>query len=347
MTKTMRAVIYHGPRDIRLEECPIPLPGPGEVVVKIGAALTCGTDFKAYRQGHRVLLGDYPSPFGHELAGTVSALGQGVKNIKEGDRVVVANSAPMDDCYWCSNGQNHLCPNLKLHNGAYAEYDRVPAHIVRGNLHPLADAVPFEVGALAEPFSTTIHAAEVLGVREGELCAVIGAGPMSLLLIHALAARGARIAVLGRSKAHLETALTAGAEAVFSSDDAADVPIEERVRAWAEGRGPDHVFEAVGKPETHLQAIALVRDGGKVCLFGGCAQGATIPLDLHRVHYKQISLHGVFHHTPPHFREAVRLLREGKINTDLLIKGEVKLADLPAFFAANADKSIPKTVVRP
>ena len=344
MTTIMRAVIYHGPRDIRLEERPIPEPGPGEVVVKTGAALTCGTDFKAYRQGHRVLLGDYPSPFGHELAGTVFALGQGVKNIKEGDRIVVANSAPMDDCYWCTHGQNHLCPKLKLHNGAYADYNRVPAHIVRGNLHPRAAAVPFEVGALAEPFSTAIHAAEVLSVRAGESCAVIGAGPMSILLIHALTARGARIAVLGRSKAHLETAKAAGAEAVFSADDG---NIEERARAWAAGRGPDHVFEAVGKSETHLQAIAIVRDGGKVCLFGGCAPGATIPLDLHRIHYKQLSLHGVFHHTPPHFREAVRLLSEGKVKTELLIQGEIKLSDVPHFFAENADKSISKTVVRP
>ena len=344
MTRTMRAVIFHGPRDIRLEERPVPEPGPGEVVVKIGAALTCGTDFKAYRQGHRVLLGDYPSPFGHELAGAVSALGRGVKNAKEGDRVVVANSAPMDGCFWCTHGQNYLCPKLKLHNGAYADYDRVPAHIVRRNLHPLAAAVPFEVGALAEPFSATIHAADILGVRDGDVCAVIGAGPMSVMLVHALAARGARVAVLGRSKPHLETAKAAGAEAVFSAEDGA---VDERVRAWSAGRGPDHVFEAVGKAETHLQALSVVRDGGKVCLFGGCAPGATIPLDLHRVHYKQLTLHGVFHPTPSHFREAVRLLSEGKVKTQLLIQGEVKLADLPAFFAANADKSIPKAVVRP
>ncbi len=340
----MKAVIYHGPRDIRLEELPIPAPGAGEVVVKTGAALTCGTDFKAYRQGHRVLLGDYPSPFGHELAGTVSAVGAGVASVKEGDRVVVANSAPMDDCFWCRSGQNHLCRALKLHNGAYAEYDRVPAHIVRHNLHRLDAATPFEVGALAEPFSCAIHAAEVHAVREGELCLVVGAGPMCLFLIHALRARGARVAVLGRGKEGLEATVEAGAEATFSTNDAT---ADEAVLAWAEGRGPDHVFEAVGKAETYQRAVALVRDGGRVCLFGGCAAGTMIPFDVHRLHYKQISLHGVFHHNPRHFHEAVRLLAAGKVKTGLLIKGELRLEDIPRFFAANAERSIPKAVVRP
>jgi len=338
----VKAVIYHGPRDIRLEEVPMPAPGPGEVVVKLGAALTCGTDFKAYRQGHRVLLGDYPSRFGHELAGTVTALGKGVRTAKEGDRVVVANSAPMDDCFWCRNGQNHLCRSLKLHNGAYAEYDLVPAHIVSQNLHPLKPSVAFEIGALAEPFSCAIHAAEVHGVREGETALVIGAGPMCLFLVHALRARGAIVGVVGRSKPPLAAAAAAGADATFSVLDGS---VEGKVLAWADGRGPDHVFEAVGTPDTYLQAVALVRDGGKVCLFGGCAHGATVPLDVHRLHYKQITLHGVFHHTPKHFKEAVRLLSEGKVKTELIISGAVRLDGIPAFFAANADKSIPKSVV--
>jgi L-iditol 2-dehydrogenase len=288
------------------------------------------------------LLGSYPSPFGHELAGTVSAVGKGVRTAKEGDRVVVANSAPMDDCFWCTHRQNHLCPLLSLHNGAYGEYDLVPAHIVKHNLHPLKSSTPFAVGAMAEPFSTTIHAAEIMDVREGDSALVIGAGPMCVMLVHALRARGARVGVLGRSKENLAVTMTAGAEAKFSSLDGL---VDDKVRAWADGRGPDHVFEAVGKSETHLQAVDLVRSGGKVCLFGGCAPGTTVPLDVHRIHYKQLAIHGVFHHTPPHFKEAVRLLCEGKVRTELLISGTVALADLPAFFAANADKSIPKSVV--
>lgn len=338
----MRRVTYYGPRDIKLEEVPTPTPGAGEVVVKLGAALTCGTDFKAYRQGHPVLLGTYPSPFGHELAGTVFAVGKGVTTAKEGDRVVVANSAPMDDCFWCTHGQNHLCPKLKLHNGAYADYDLVPAHIVKHNLHPLKNNVPFEVGAMAEPFSTTIHAVEILAVQPGDTVLIMGAGPMSIMLVHAALAQGARVGVMGRSKDHLPPLSAAGAEKVFSS---LDPDFKEAIRSWADGRGPDHVFEAVGKAETSLLAVDLVRDGGKVCLFGGCAQGTTVPYDVHKVHYKQIMIQGVFHHTPRHFGEAVRLLSEGMVKTELLIQGSVKLADIPAFFAANADKSIPKRVV--
>ena len=139
MSARMRAVIFHGPRRIRLEEVSRPKTGPGEVLLKVGAALTCGTDFKAYRQGHKVLLGALPSPFGHELAGTVVEVGKGVKAVRIGDRVVAANSAPCDRCYFCGRGQNQLCDNLKLHNGAYAEYNLVPAHIARHNLWKLPD----------------------------------------------------------------------------------------------------------------------------------------------------------------------------------------------------------------
>ncbi|UPT76050.1 MAG: alcohol dehydrogenase catalytic domain-containing protein [Elusimicrobiota bacterium] len=207
-------------------------------------------------------------PFGHELAGTVSAVGKGVTSAKEGDRVVVANSAPMDDCYWCTHGQNHLCPALKLHNGAYGEYDLVPAHIVKHNLHPLKASTPFEIGAMAEPFSTTIHAAEIMDVKQNDSAMIIGAGPMSVMLVHALKARGARVAVLGRSKDHLRSAREAGAEKTFST---LDDGFKEDVRDWADKMGPQHVFEAVGKVDTHLLAVELVRNGGKVCLFGGCA----------------------------------------------------------------------------
>jgi L-iditol 2-dehydrogenase len=340
----MRAVIFHAPRDIRLETMPVPAPGAGEVLVKIGAALTCGTDFKAYRRGHPVLLGTLPSAFGHELAGTVAAVGAGVDGFKEGDRVVAANSAPCDRCYFCARGQNQLCDNLKLHNGAYAEYTLVPAHIARHNLWKIPAALPFERAALAEPLACAVHGVEQLSARPDETVAVLGAGPMALLLIQALRARGCRILAAARGKENLALAGRAGADQTFSSLDG---DLTAAVRAATEGRGADCVFEAVGLPETWRQAMAMTRKGGRVCLFGGCAAGTTVPVDAHRVHYEQLSLHGVFHHTPKYFKQAVDLLAAGKIAADLLVSGAVPLDEVPRFFAANADKSIPKAVVLP
>src|SRR5215467_13193173 len=140
---SMRAVLFYGPGDLRLTETEIPFAGPGEVIVKIGAALTCGTDFKAYRQGHPVLLAQTPSPFGHEMAGTISEVGSGVTTLKEGYRVVVLNSAPCDRCFYCQQGTPELCDNLELLNGAYAEYIRIPSQITRHNVHPLLEHLNF------------------------------------------------------------------------------------------------------------------------------------------------------------------------------------------------------------
>lgn len=342
---TMRAVIFHGPRKIALENVPLPKPGPGEILLKVGAALTCGTDFKAYRQGHKVLLGDPPSPFGHELAGTVAAVGAGVSAFKEGDRVVCANSAPCDaGCYFCDRGQNQLCENLKLHNGAYAEYNLVPTRIVKSNLWKIPDSLPFERAALSEPLSCAVHGVDALGVQPGETVAILGAGPMALLLIMSAKARGARVLVIGRGKANLETAKKAGADAVCSTLDG---DIGAFVRNESSGRGADVVFEAVGRADTWETSMTLVRKGGRVCLFGGCAAGTMVPVDAHRLHYSQISLHGVFHHTPKYFKSALDLLAAGKVNVDLLVDGRIKLDDIPSFFAANADKSIPKAAVIP
>lgn len=344
MSAVMRAVRFHAPLDIRVEELPVPTPGPGEVVMKVGAALTCGTDFKAYRRGHAVMLPTAPSPFGHEMAGTVAAVGKGVKIFKEGDRVVSANSAPCGKCWFCANGQNQLCDGLKLLNGGYAEFVLIPAHIVGANLWKLPKSLGFREAALSEPLACAVHGVEAAGVRKGETAAVIGAGPMAWLLIQALRARGARVLVVGRSRVNLETAKKAGAHEVFSIEDSA---AWERLREASSGRGPDAVFEAVGLPETWERSVAAARKGGRVCLFAGCAPKTFVPVNAHRVHYEQLSLFGVFHHTPDYFEKALDLIAAKAVKTGVLIQGEIGLEAVPAFFAQNHERSIPKTAVIP
>ncbi len=342
--KTMRAVVFYAPKDIRLVESPVPKPGAGEVLVKVGAALTCGTDFKAYRRGHPVLLGPLPARFGHELAGIVAQVGKGVKDFKEGDAVVAGNSAPCDGCYFCARGQNQLCDRLKLHNGAYADYDLLPPNIVKHNLHKLPSGIELATAALAEPLACAMHAVDLLKVAEGESALIIGAGSMSLLLIQALFARKARVLVVGRGRANLDLAQAAGAHDVFSVEDGDALTW---ARGQTEGRGPDCVFEAVGLPGTWQQAIALVRKGGRVCLFGGCAPGLDVPVDAHRIHYSQLSLFGVFHHTPKYFKAAVELLGSGAVRPDLLIAGSIPLSDVCSFYDRQHGVSNQKMAVIP
>jgi len=130
MMYEMNAAVLHGKEDLRLERVAVPDAGPGEVVVKVGAALTCGTDLKIYRRGYHAMMLKPPILFGHELAGVVTEVGEGVTRFAAGDRVVALNSAPCDRCYFCLRGQQNLCEDLIFNNGAYAEYLRIPARIV-------------------------------------------------------------------------------------------------------------------------------------------------------------------------------------------------------------------------
>jgi L-iditol 2-dehydrogenase len=340
----MRAVMFYGPGDLRLEETPVPSAAPAEVVVKIGAALTCGTDFKAYRQGHPVLLAHTPSPFGHEMAGTISQVGAGVTTLREGERVVVLNSAPCDSCFYCEQGTPELCERLELLNGAYAEYLSVPAQITRHNVHRLPEHLSFRAAALAEPFACALHAVDRMRIRAGETIAVIGAGNMARLLVCALKAAGARVLVFGRNAERLRLAIAAGADEAIDLSRETDAVAAVQRRTTGQ-RGADGVIEAVGKPETWALSVGMARKGGRVCLFGGCAAGSKAELDTHRIHYDEIALFGVFHHRPEYVRHAIELLSTGAVPVGLLVDREMSLEEVVPFFAANRDASSLKAAV--
>ena len=190
----VRAVIaarYWAPRDVRVEQVAEPEPGAGEVVLRIEAALTCGTDAKCYRRGHPVLLGPAPAPFGHEYAGVVVACGEDAP-FSEGDLVCGVNSAPCGECSPCATGREELCTDLyPLLNGAYAQMLRVPARIARVNLHRVPDGVSPEVAAAIEPLACAVHGADDADARPGQRIAILGRGPLGRLLALACEARGA------------------------------------------------------------------------------------------------------------------------------------------------------------
>jgi L-iditol 2-dehydrogenase len=324
----MKAVVFYRPGDIRFEEVATPAPGPGEVLVRIGSALTCGTDLKTYRRGHPVMIKKTPALFGHEWAGTVEAVGEGVGSVRGGDRVVGANSAPCHLCFPCRMGRVNLCEDLQFLNGAYAEYIRVPARIVEQNLLPLRQHLSFAEAALVEPLACALHGIERSGVRLGQTLCIFGAGPMGLLLTELAKRQGVRVIMVGKGQFRLTKAAEAGADEILDAAQGERVLAEVR-RLSPEGRGADVTIEATGRPEVWEQAVEVTRKAGTVVLFGGCEPGTSFRVDTRRMHYEELMLIGVFHHTPRHIREALGLLEQGLVNTKVLLTHQMALSSLP------------------
>jgi L-iditol 2-dehydrogenase len=308
--------VFHGPGDLRQEEWPVPEPGPGEVVLKIEAALTCGTDVKTLRRGHPVMIPRVPTVFGHEFAGTITAVGPGVRTLREGDRAVAANSAPCRRCPSCGSGRPNLCEDLLFVNGAYGEYIALPPRLVTENVVALAPAVPAVRAAFAEPLACALLGIERARVEAGETVVVLGHGPLGCLLALTARAAGARPIIVGKEGWRLERVR---ALAIAECLDARADDVLARVRALTGGRGADVTIDATGRPEVWEQAVEAVGRGGRVVFFGGCAPGTTVRLDTRRTHYEELTLVGAFHHTPELIRRAVALVASGELVPDGLV----------------------------
>ncbi len=326
MGSKMKAAMYYDIGDIRFEDTDIPKVGDGEVLIKVGAALTCGTDVKTYKRGHPLLLQNAPSLFGHEYAGTIEVVGEGIETFVPGMRVVATNSAPCGTCFFCKRNRPSLCKELKsnLVNGAYAEYVKVPAPVVTWNTHKIAEHLTFKEAALTEPLACTLHGIEESNIELGDTVVIIGAGPIGQMLIMLAKKRGAsKVIASDLSELRREIALKAGADIVIAPNS--EDPVT-RVKDETSGYGADVVIEAVGLPATWEQAIDMTRDAGTTVLFGGAASGTKFEIDTERFHYGQLTIKGVFHLTPKHVEQALGLLESGEINTDLLISHEMPLS---------------------
>jgi L-iditol 2-dehydrogenase len=324
----MRAAVLYGREDVRVERLPVPRPGPGELVLKVEAALTCGTDLKVFRRGYHAAMIKPPSVFGHEMAGLVAAGGAAAGApvpFEVGARVVVANSAPCGSCFHCQRGQENLCDDLQFLNGAYAEYLRVPARLVQKNTLRIADHLSFAAAALTEPLACVVQGLDEDSTRPGDVVAVIGLGPIGLMFVALLKARGAVVVGIDRSTPRLAVARTLGAVEVLEADSGGEW--EKALRA----RFPrlDLVIEATGQPEVWKLALRLVRKGGLVNLFGGCPAGTKVELDTHRLHYEQITVKSSFHHCPASVRAALKALEAGQVPAEPFLTGEGTLEELP------------------
>src|ERR1039457_5030645 len=191
---TMQAAVLYGREGVRLESVPIPAIGRGELLVRVRTALTCGTDVKVFRRGYHAKMIKPPALFGHEMAGDIVAVGEGVPRFKVGQRVVAANSAPCEECFFCRRGQQNLCEDLLFNNGAYAEFIRLPERIVQKNTHIIPDGLNYKDAALAEPLSCALRGLDESHVRPGDSVAILGLGPIGLMFVRlARFAYGARV----------------------------------------------------------------------------------------------------------------------------------------------------------
>ncbi len=338
MATTMKAAILHGREDVRIERVPVPQAAPGELIVSVGAALTCGTDLKVFRRGYHARMIVPPALFGHEFAGTVVEAGEEVVGFVPGDRVVALNSAPCGHCYFCERGQENLCDDLLFNNGAYAEFIRIPARIVSKNTLHVPDHVPLEHAALTEPLACAVHGFEDSRPHPGDTVAIIGGGPLGLMILHVAALAGCKVIAIVKHDGQVEAARQLGAAHVVQTDNVRKA-IQETRDLTPKSQGVDIAIEAVGVPETWQEAVELVRKGGTVNFFGGCAIGTQVKLDTNRIHYSDITLRATFHHTPAICRKALELIAGGRFQAGAFITGHAHLYELNRVFEKLMNRS--------
>lgn len=323
----MKAGFLLQPGIIEASEIDIPEPSSEEILVKIKAALTCGTDLKAFLRGHPVI--PMPGVFGHEFSGVIASAGKKVKRFKKGDEVMAAHSAPCLKCRYCKKDLHNLCENIMYTKvlGAFAEYILLPEHIVKQNVFHKPKNLRFEEAAFLEPLACVVHGMKDLKIKKGDKALIIGAGPIGLLHLLLLKGKGADVIISGLEKKRLMLAKRLGASIALMPDK-----LEQAVKKFTDNMGVDYVFECTGQPDVWESSVNYVRRGGTVILFGGCKSGTTVTYDTERLHYDEITIRGVFHFTPDDVREAYKLLKTGRIKVSKLISGKYPLKDIEKAF---------------
>jgi len=342
----MKAAMLYGVKDLRVEDVETPKVAAGEVLVKIKAATTCGTDLKIFQRGYVEKIIKLPTIFGHEWAGEVVEIDEGLEWPKKGMRVRAGNSAPCLHCNMCQKGKYNLCENMIWLWGAYAEYIRVPARMVLVNMQEIPQHVAYEEATVAEPLACVLHGVEEARVKLGDSVVIIGAGPVGLLHLLTVKKIGAEKAIMiDLVDERLNFARKHGADETVN---AGKTDVVETVRKLTGGYGADVVIEAIGLPATWEQALKLVRKGGTVLEFGGCPPGTEIKVNAEMLHYGEVTVLGTFHTTPLHFRKALNLIASRTIDVRPLITKKMKLEDIKeAFEILSTSKTEIKIAINP
>jgi L-iditol 2-dehydrogenase len=326
----MKVARLYAPGDLRVEEAPVPEAGPGELTIRVRSCAMCGTDAKVFHHGHHHI--SLPRVLGHEIAGEVAGVGEGVEGWSLGDRVQVIAAIPCGACFYCLRGQETACENLESigyqYDGAFAEFMRVPSKVLaRDGANRVPEHVPLDAASLTEPLACVLNGQEIVGVAEGDVVVILGAGPIGCLHVRLARARGAGEVVLADvNQRRLD--LAARALPDHEIDSSKEDPVDA-VRKLTNGRGADVVITATGAGAAQEQALEMVARRGRVSLFGGLPRGnSVIRFDSNLVHYQELFVFGAYGSAPHHNREALALIATGKVPVEDLITHRLPLGEV-------------------
>ncbi len=347
----MRAAVYRGPSNISLETVPIPDIAAGEILLRVHACGVCGTDLKKIEYG----LVPPPRIFGHEIAGTVVAVGSGVTRFKAGDRVTTHHHIPCRNCFYCRKKLFSQCESylrtgttagFEPAGGGFAEYVRVMDWIVREGTVSIPGHVSFEEASFLEPLNTCLKALETAGLEPGEVVVVYGQGPVGLLMMQAARCDGARVIGLDFLQGRLAVARELGADAALhpEKDD-----VHAAVAARTEGRGADLAIVAAANPRAIEDAQGIIRRGGRVLLFAQTVPGERISVDASRICVEEKRLIGSYSASVELQDKAAHLIFTGKVNVARLISHRFALEMLPEgiHIASHPSEHSLKVVIQP
>jgi L-iditol 2-dehydrogenase len=323
----MKAAVYYGPRDVRLEELDVPKINDDEILVKLHCCGVCGTDVKTILRGHPLI--KPPTVLGHEMAGEVTETGRNVTKQKVGDHVVVAPYVPCGVCYYCLHENYSLCSRLfdgKPEPGGFAEFIKVPAGIVDKGTLRIPDSVSYAEAALTEPLACCLHGIEACNIDIEDTIAIVGDGPIGLMHLQLANVMGAGEVILsGQIDERLKLAQELGAHQTVN--ETVDDPVK-KVMDETDGRGADAVIVAVGSTDAALQGAKMVRKGGIINLFGGFPAESKLNIDPNLIHYSEVTVTGTFGFSHITFIKALQLIGAGKVNVKKLITHTFKIEQI-------------------
>jgi L-iditol 2-dehydrogenase len=347
---TMLAAVYRGVNDVRMETVPVPAIGPGELLLRVHTCGVCGTDLK------KIATGSHSAPriFGHETSGTVAAVGEGLRDFRPGDRVVVFHHIPCGECFYCQNKTFAQCSTYKKvgctagfepSGGGFAEYVRVMDWIVKSGTVRIPDGVSFEQACFVEPVNTCLKGIQALHLRRGETVLAIGQGPIGIILSVLAKRAGATLITSDLHPGRLRIGESFGMEQTV---DASRTDVVATVRGFTEGRGADAVILAVGGNSLIRTAMDAARPGGRVLLFAQTQHGEAV-IDPAAICVDEKTLVGSYSASVDLQDDAVRFVMNREMDLERLVSHRFPLSESGQALdlAANPQPSSMKILIQP